>query len=237
MNNDTNRSTPAAQPAPASTGREPIGYVSANTMEDLRRGNSVMAAILTRNDVAGVDCALYPAPVAARELDVEAERLQTFEQWWTKPAASNAAPYTFMDEQSARAWFAARSAAQSTAQKIVNVEDKLHALHAEADELGAALDRDIALYGSGGAPVSTEQAGDAWVSVEDRLPEDTAVVAIFDPENDALPVRTALWLAGSCTFESEQGWLAKDEISHWMPLPAAPSPNNSPVGADSGKDQ
>jgi hypothetical protein len=71
------------------------------------------------------------------------------------------------------------------------------------------------------APSIDSAAG--WISVEDRLPEDAAFVAIFDPENTDMPVRTAQWLAGSCTFESEYGWLAKDEITHWQPLPAPPA--------------
>jgi hypothetical protein len=75
-----------------------------------------------------------------------------------------------------------------------------------------------------------------WISVDERLPEDTAFVAIFDPENEGMPVRTAQWLGGSCTFESEMGWLAKDEVTHWMPLPAAPS-DTSPVGATQDKQE
>ena len=71
------------------------------------------------------------------------------------------------------------------------------------------------------APSIDSAAG--WISIADRLPEDAAIVAIFDPENTDMPVRTAQWLAGSCTFESEYGWLAKDEISHWQPLPPAPA--------------
>lgn len=62
-----------------------------------------------------------------------------------------------------------------------------------------------------------------WISVDARLPDDAAHVAIFDRDNTDMPVRTAQWLAGSATFESECGWLAKDEVSHWMPLPLPPT--------------
>lgn len=184
-----------SQPTPASTGREPIGYVSANTMEDLRRGNSVMAAILTRNDVAGVDCALYAAPVAARELDVEAE-YREFNEWFER------AKFGGMRESMWTAWEAraARSAAQSP------------------------------------APVSTEQAGDAWISVEDRLPPRyRRAYLVYTPANKCVVTGHV-----SINDEGQEQWYhfasgryIAEQVSHWMELPVAPSPNNSPVG---GKD-
>ncbi len=84
--------------------------------------------------------------------------------------------------------------------------------------------------GSGKESDSVAERDAAWISVEDRLPEDAAFVAIFDPDNKDMPVRTAQWLAGSATFESELGWLAKDEVSHWQPLPAPPAALHTNTG-------
>lgn len=157
------------------------------------------------------------APVAARELDVEAECPGSHHLTMENVAA------VIKD---------LREIADGTTERSIYSRDWV-----VYSGVLALIIEWLAARRASPAPVSTEQAGDAWISVEDRLPEDCTFVAIFDPENDGMPVRTAHWLAGSRTFESEYGWLAWDEVSHWMPLPAAPSPNNSPVGADSGKDQ
>lgn len=61
----------------ANTAQTPIGYVSAFTMESLMLGNAVMAAILTRNDVSGVDRAIYAAPVASPQPAAQGDPKET----------------------------------------------------------------------------------------------------------------------------------------------------------------
>jgi len=155
--------------------------------------NPDVLQILKQDAIAAWNCR---APVAARELDVEAERLQTFEQWWATPTTSTAAPYTFMHEQSARAaWLAARSAAQSLS-----------------------------------APVSTEQAGDAWIDLKQRKPRDWEQVLV-SLDNGTVTVG----MRGSMGWHWEESDAPEDAeatATHWKPWPVAPSPNNSPVGAD-----
>ena len=90
------------------------------------------------------------------------------------------------------------------------------------------------------AQVSTEQAGDAWISVEDRLPKPYEEVIVWPHPTDYCMTaefygRSAsgrpVWKYG----EYENGWGHSNveitaPVTHWQPKPAAPSPNNSPVG-------
>jgi len=140
--NDTNRRTPAEQPAPASAGR--VVYEWRHRLQSGKGWGSWTRASLKKYQQRDI----YPnsefrivaddgTRVAARELDVEAERLE-FEahaksKWYAHGLESFSAisgEYTYDEAQAAwEAWLAARSAAQGT----------------QADS----------------APVSTEQAGDA----------------------------------------------------------------------------
>ena len=144
--------------------------------------------------------------VAARELDVEAEPLQTFEKWWATPTTSTAAPYTFMHEQSAHAaWLAARSAAQSTAPSNSPEFDGI-------------------------APVSTEQAGDAWIDLKQRKPGDwEQVLVALDNGTVTVGMRGSM---GWHWEESDAPEDAEATATHWKPWPVAPSPSNSPVGGE-----
>jgi hypothetical protein len=61
-----------------------------------------------------------------------------------------------------------------------------------------------------------------WISVKDRLPDDGALVVIFDPESDQ-EVWPAKWGAENNSFDSNGGWFEQDEVTHWMLLPPAPA--------------
>lgn len=119
-----------------------------------------------------------------------------------------------------------RDAVIEAARRLVKSKGRYHT-ELNYRHLAAALDELATRRAATGTPA--KRAPD-WISVEDRLPDDCTFVAIFDPENDGMPVRTAHWLAGSRTFESEQGWLAWDEVSHWMPLPPPPA-QSQPAGS------
>lgn len=224
-----------AEPTPASTWRD-----AEEDFKDWMRGRGPLGAgaVPERIFFAGHSYGSRSTPVAARELDVEAERRE-FEaliipEWSRETEIDNDGDTVYVEDWMQGAFIgyqlgrAARSAAQSTAQKIVNVEDKLHALHAEADELGAALDRDIAHYGSGGAPVSTEQAGDAWIDLKQRKPRDwEQVLVALDNGTVTAGMRGSM---GWHWEESDAPEDAEATATHWKPWPTAPSPNNSPVG-------
>lgn len=215
-----------------------------------------------------------PFDTPTRELDVEAERRE-FEAWVTD--CQN--PFIEGEEWSSleikKAWLvwqarAARSAAQSTA-PAPDDRLKLDAarkwiasaphgencfLHDEGeydrcfcgkDALEAYLDSD-----SETAPVSTEQAGDAWQPIE-SAPK-TGRTLLLGRFNDLGNWRTmrGQWFSQAAIDqeweepdEGEEGWYetaVEPDVpncwpiapTHWMPLPSAPSPNNSPVG---GKDK
>lgn len=74
-----------------------------------------------------------------------------------------------------------------------------------------------------------------WISMGDRLPDDAQLVLIYcpDPEPGMWP---AQWAVGSQTFESsENGWVAGNEVTYWMPLPQPPeaaSNENSQRGSE-----
>jgi len=70
---------------------------------------------------------------------------------------------------------------------------------------------------SAAAPAAPEQ----WISTSERMPEDGETVRILCP-NPTPEAWDAKWNAGSQTFESKaNGWVRGDEVSHWMPKPAA----------------
>lgn len=196
------RAANPAEPAPASTGRE--------TEEDFkdwmrRRGPLGAGAVPERIFFAGHSYGSRSTPVAAPELDVEAERLifeaampTVYPRDRNMPDKSYNSPQLHERWQGWMACAAARSAAQST------------------------------------APVSTEQAGDAWISVEDRLPKNEEL-----PNGD-WPSVLCLWKEGELdaglvqVMVSNTAYFCKnvEKFTHWMELPSLPSPNNSPVGAD-----
>ena len=74
-----------------------------------------------------------------------------------------------------------------------------------------------------------QAAAPQWISVKERLPEqDVAVLAygqVLNDSPDILGVRRRYngdqeW---KHTWESEDGFIYReDDVSHWMPLPAAP---------------
>ena len=184
--------------------------------------------------------AVRAAPVAARELDVEAERRE-FEalivpEWSRETEIDSDGDTVYVEDWMQGAFIgyqlgrAARSAAQSTAPAPSKMLDAQLRYIFELEQKVVALEAQVAAQPEV-APVSTEQAGDAWQPIE-TAPED---------------MKSCLYLVGGfCVqgFVDAGGVLnVQSEISphwrkmrgkptHWMPLPAAPSPNNSPVGAD-----
>ena len=225
-----------AAPVPASTGRELIEYRAG--ADDVWH-----SAPLSERESLVKDGFQVRALIVARELDVEAERRE-FEVWarneWPDGSLAGSdiagAGWYYFDDRANDFWQcwqarAARSATQGTQPES--------------------------------APVSTEQAGDAWISVEDQLPEKECLAAYATPSGKVRLIRAKYarkfqieaegddceteYNEDDDTFYIKEGWLecidnwgeysscyvVEGIVTHWMPLPAAPSPNNSPVG---GKD-
>jgi hypothetical protein len=63
-----------------------------------------------------------------------------------------------------------------------------------------------------------------WISTADSIPnEDGVLLVVFDPSN--LPtIWPAVWNRENSCFDSHGGWFERNEVTHWMPLPVAPSP-------------
>lgn len=60
-----------------------------------------------------------------------------------------------------------------------------------------------------------------WLKVCEKLPEPDQLVIIFVPDGD--PTRLiAKWDARNKTFDSSEGWFYQKEVTHWLPLQAAP---------------
>lgn len=156
--------------------------------------------------------------VAARELDVEAERREDILR-----------------------------AALIEARSAMGHPDNIAAID-------TALSRAARRAAQGTAPesaqVSTEQAGDAWISVEDeRKPDIGEVVLLYvrtqkrgwlgdiECQSEAAQVEMGEYRRGESAEMSYFDCYASpigdnDWVTHWRRMPAAPSPNNSPVGAE-----
>ena len=69
---------------------------------------------------------------------------------------------------------------------------------------------------------------DKWISVEDRLPDETDYyIVAWRLFKHKLSVRTAYFIAGD-GWE----WKAGEVITHWMPLPEPPSDEKKGVDWD-----
>ncbi|MDN4061182.1 Lar family restriction alleviation protein [Massilia sp. YIM B02769] len=205
-----NRRTPAEQPAPASTGREHDDGCDYSTSQ-----------LPTR-----CTCKPRSAPVAARELDVEAERREFLRVYMREyPTRTERDAYKAFEVDAGTMWLAARSAAQGTAPVPADA-------FCDANCVWTDHHKDCPL-GTQAAPVSTEQAGDAWISVEDQLPEAGKwVIVSHRTEYVNAPPQQSV---STALFDGAYWWNHGHHIytpTHWQSMPAAPSPNNSPVGAD-----
>ena len=72
--------------------------------------------------------------------------------------------------------------------------------------------------------VKAEQTSRAWVCTRERLPEaDGMAVAVRAPGAMQADVWPATWRADTQNFDAALGWFEVSEVTHWMPLPAAPT--------------
>jgi len=137
-------------------------------------------------------------PVAARELDVEAERRELTDE-------------------------AIDSELERAREYIVEGFGYKY----NENDLAAAIRR---LAAQSTARVSTEQAGDAWIDLKQRKPRDwEQVLVALDNFTVTVGMRGSM---GWYWEESDAPEDAEATATHWKPWPVAPSPNNSPVGAD-----
>lgn len=78
-------------------------------------------------------------------------------------------------------------------------------------------------YRQGAIALAEYQQG-RWISVKDRLPDDSVgYVAVFAPGAAISSLWPTRWDAVNQCFDAGGGWFEIDEITHWMPLPDPPS--------------
>ena len=205
-----------AEPAPASTGRVPDAWMVGIDVFKTR-------AQAERN-VRDPDLAPIPLyrPVAARELDVEAERRE-FEalivpEWSRETEIDSDGDTVYVEDWMQGAFIgyqlgrAARSAAQSTAPAPSKMLDAQLRYIFELEQKVVALEAQVAAQPEV-AQVSTEQAGDAVIEAARKL------------------------IKAKGRYHTEQSYKAlMAEVQAYNALGDAvqkmDSPNNSPVGAD-----
>lgn len=81
----------------------------------------------------------------------------------------------------------------------------------------------------------TKQIPDGWISVKDRLPEVDQYCLYYAPIFEQKNAWSNVWAGiydGNGNFSSRSGFLGGQEVTHWMPLPEAPttSETNTEVG-------
>lgn len=203
-----------AQPAPASTGRG-IAEEMCSTMMGVAELKLKMAKSKEQ-----VEAALEIS--GARELDVEAERRAMFQAFSECLVHGNSMTPTEIADK----LLAARSAAQGTAPASNAMMDAWSRYIFELEQKIVALEAQVAAQPES-APVSTEQAGDAWQLIETAPHDKILLLAYeFDGPGDWRIKVGGYWNGQWNVFGAS--WTP----TRWMSLPAAPSPNNSPVGAD-----
>lgn len=70
----------------------------------------------------------------------------------------------------------------------------------------------------------------AWISVEERLPDDDELVIAFSPNTE---VTVSCWERDDGHWRYEEGDKRLD-VTHWMPLPAPPARALATDGDDRG---
>lgn len=81
--------------------------------------------------------------------------------------------------------------------------------------------------------LAVTQAGDAWISIQDRLPEMHTEVMVWPHPSDYIMTaevdRNGTWSYNEyCSnWGNENVKLAQGRITHWMPLPSAPTTTRS----------
>ena len=245
-----------AQPAPASTGRESLDVEFKRLADTILQATANGARLEALRSMAALFDSLA-APIAARELDVEAERREfeaseiAYQQdrHPQEPLTAEEKAYLLRRDPQQRDTYAAcggewegwlrragRSAAQGTAPASNAMMDAWSRYIIELEQKVVALEAQVASRPES-TPVSTEQAGDAWISVEDRLPDESLLRFLVTGRavsGGPLGVHIATLYDGDMYFEgaAESGGCnpcINDVVTHWMPLPGAPSPNNSPM--------
>lgn len=185
-----------------------------------------------------------------------------FAAWrmWQASAARSAAQST--EPEPAKPWPQVNAEAiaagdlldwnRSQSKRPIEVTKELAVAYKAFEFLAAAKVIAAAQEANRAAPVSTEQAGDAWISVEDarkpvgRTPILVAVSFVrFGEYEDGTPGEWPGQIVAEGEYVRQHGEVGDyftcyssphgdlESITHWMHLPVAPSPNNSPVG---GKD-
>lgn len=65
----------------------------------------------------------------------------------------------------------------------------------------------------------------AWIDVKDRLPEPKKLVLVYTPNSPAFDIMSTDYIrinkSGECLWDI----YARDEVTHWMPLPEPPKSN------------
>lgn len=153
--------------------------------------------------------------------------------------APNSAPAAG-EQQSAKA--AAANAADLPADwraDIDNIADELEAeaMNYEGDFADTVKGCAEALHHIADRAAATSAAGQAWVSVDDRLPEDdTEVIVLYWPYDN----RENKQVAGHAHFYDgcffAEDWNPHHPPSHWMPMPAIPTDDRAAAKGTAGQE-
>jgi hypothetical protein len=76
-----------------------------------------------------------------------------------------------------------------------------------------------------GQRASAEPVEARWISVEDRLPEAGVRVLMYRPDADESPACDENVRVGFIRKATNGVWDGAHRVTHWMPLPAAPTPD------------
>jgi hypothetical protein len=131
-------------------------------------------------------------------------------------------------------YFDEAASAHISCKEVADEIESLEAAYASAfKEIGTLRARIAELEGRQGP----EGSNAGWISVEDRLPPKGELVQVYVPANEFCKYAYDEWndiheapvSFSSATICVGEGWLEHEyeEVSHWMPLPAAPSPADS----------
>ena len=211
--------------APASTGREDIGWKMANWLFGL--SVSELMPDSWRKTCADLSAAWHAAsPVAARELDVEADRLTDALILEIYRRTFPAGPYIFTNDA---AKFARAIEVEVSARFRAEGGNTKPEAGAGFGAKSAETRMDTGFDASAGfAPVSTEQAGDA----REQVQHVTWMVGRRVGRTHALAQQIIDNLSDEAKARTSYGNI-RDVLDTMHKMSRAPSP----VGADSGKDQ
>jgi hypothetical protein len=79
---------------------------------------------------------------------------------------------------------------------------------------------------------SIHAEGSEWISVEEKMPAAQEDVLLYLP---TLGIVNGLWISNKFKVYGFDVFTPREDVTHWMPLPAPPKPNTEVQVQDSGE--